>query len=490
MDMTPQEDFAALLARDITARGESLAAQPASPFAPELQQILDTLKPLNFRELAGAKADEKVRPREMLVIAVRELLKIIEDTGAGLTSSNGQPYAYNGRYWQELSKEETQAFLSAAATALGIDELTAQYFETQDKLYKQFQATARLQAPRRSRGKVLINFPNGTLEITQAGGVNLREHRREDFLKYELHYNYDPAAHECPLFTAYLNRVQPDTTAQAVLAEFVGNALAPELNLQKALVLNGPGSNGKSVFCSIVRALLGRDMTTNISMTALTHEKFTLAGLDGKLLNVCDEGPVKMDSEIFKTIVAGEPIKVERKHQDPYIMEHYARIMFNCNQLPRDVEQNEGFFRRFLLIPFSVKIEEAERDPELADKIIARELPAVFNWVLEGLRRLLRCKTYTDCQAARLALEAYKKESNSVLMFIDEYGLEPGAEGTADRVALKQIYPIYTDFCRASGYYAMTKTNFNRQMQAQGFAGGRDYRGMWLSCKGLQDMTY
>ena len=59
MDMTPQEDFAALLARDIATQGEALAAQPAAPFAPELQQILDTLQPLNFRALAGAKADEK-----------------------------------------------------------------------------------------------------------------------------------------------------------------------------------------------------------------------------------------------------------------------------------------------------------------------------------------------------------------------------------------------------------------------------------------------
>ena len=88
-------------------------------------------------------------------------------------------------------------------------------------------------------------------------------------------------------------------------------------------------------------------------------------------------------------------------------MENYAKLMFNCNLLPRDIEQSEGFFRRFLIIPFSVKIEEAERDPELAAKIIAQELPAVFNWVLQGLRRLIRAKAFTDCPAARLALEAY-----------------------------------------------------------------------------------
>ncbi len=491
MDMTPQEDFAALLAHDVATQGEALAALPSS-FEPELQQILNTLQPLNFRELAGASANEKLKRSEMLVIAVRELLNIVEGTGSGLTAHNEQPFIYNGRYWQLLSEEELQAFLTAAAIRLGIDELTAQYFETQDKLFKQFVATARQQVPPRKRGLVLINFLNGTLEITQAGGLTLREHRRADFLKYELPYNYDPTADSRPMFTAYLNKVQPDPTAQAVLAEFVGNALAPELNLQKALVLNGPGSNGKSVFCDIITALLGRDNVSSYAMDSLTkQDSRSCAQLENKLLNYSGENSIKLNVEAFKTLVCGEPIEVRRLYKESYIMEHYAKLMFNCNLLPRDIEQSEGFFRRFLIIPFSVKIEEAERDPELAAKIIAQELPAVFNWVLLGLRRLIRAKAFTDCPAARLALEAYKRESNSVLMFIDEHELKPGTESTADRVALKQLYAAYTNYCKGSGYFSMTKGNFNKQMQAQGFAGGRDYRGMWLACKGFnEDMLY
>ena len=484
--MTPNEQFAATLALDLAARGEALAAQPA-PFAPQLQQILDTLQPLNFRDLAGAKADEKVRAREMLVIAVQETLKSVEAAGAGLTTYNGQPYAYNGRYWQQQSKEETQAFLAAAATALGIDELTAQYFETQDKLYKQFQATARLQQPRRDRGKVLINFPNGTLEIAQAGGWKLREHRRADFLTYELPYNYDAAATSCPLFSAYLDRVQPDKTAQAVLAEFVGNALAPELRLQKALVLNGPGSNGKSVFCDIITAVLGRDNVSSYTMESLTKtDSRSCAQLEGKLLNYSGENSLKMNVEAFKTLVCGEPIEVRRLYGEAYTIERYAKLMFNCNLLPRDIEQSEGFFRRFLIIPFSVKIEEWERDPELAAKIIAQELPAVFNWVLEGLRRLLSARAFTECTAAQQALEAYRRESNSVLMFIDEYGLQPGKD-RADRQPVKVLYYAYKNYCTASGFYPMGKSTFNKQMQAQGYPGGRASTGYWLAVKGFED---
>lgn len=484
--MTPNEEFTAQLAQDLAARGEALAAQPAQ-YTQELQAIIDTLEPLNFRELAGAKPDEKIKARDTLVIAIRELIRIVEAAGAGLTASNGLPYAYNGHYWQEISKEEMQAFLATAATRLGIDELTAQYFETQDKLFKQFLATARLQAKRRTRGQILINFPNGTLEISQAGRWKLRPHDKADFLKYELPYNYDPEATACPLFTAYLNKVQPDRTAQAVLAEFVGNALAPELKLQKALVLNGPGSNGKSVFCDIITALLGRENVSSYTMDSLTKEESrSRAHLENKLLNYSSENSIKMNVEAFKTLVCGEPVEVRRLYQESYLIEGYAKLMFNCNLLPKEVEQSEGFFRRFLIIPFTTKIEESERDPELAAKIIASELPAILNWVLAGLRRLLRAKAFTECESARLALETYKRESNSVLMFIEENELQPGTGEAADKIPLKELYSAYTNYCRGSGYYPMQKANFNKQMQAQGFAGGRDgSKGNWIDCKGF-----
>lgn len=483
--MTPNKEFAAQLAQDIAARGEALEAQPG-PFAPELQGIIDSLEPLNFRELAGAKANEKLKHSETLVLAVRELLKIVETAGAGLTAQNGLPFVYNGRYWQETSREDIEAFLTAAAIKMGIDELTAEYFETQEKLYKQFLKTARLQAQRRDRGKILINFPNGTLEITQAGRWRLREHRRADFIKYELPYSYDATATACPLFTAYLNKVQPDRTAQAVLAEFVGNALAPELKLQKALVLNGPGSNGKSVFCDIITAVLGRENVSSYTMESLTKtDSRSCAQLENKLLNYSSENSIKMNVEAFKTLVCGEPIEVRRLYGESYQIEGYAKLMFNCNLLPRDIEQSEGFFRRFLIIPFTTKIEESEKDPELAAKIIARELPAVFNWVLQGLRRLLQAKAFTPCDTAREALEAYRKESNSVLMFIEEYGLEPGSP--ADREALKDLYNAYNFYCKSSGYYPMGKSTFNKQMQAQGYSGGRDSKGMYLACKGFAD---
>lgn len=64
-------------------------------------------------------------------------------------------------------------------------------------------------------------------------------------------------------------------------------------------------------------------------------------------------------------------------------------IFTDLNVLPADVENNSGFFRRFIIIEFDQIISDEEKNPMLANEIIQNELPGVFNWILDGLNRLL-----------------------------------------------------------------------------------------------------
>jgi phage/plasmid-associated DNA primase len=55
----------------------------------------------------------------------------------------------------------------------------------------------------------------------------------------------------------------------------------------------------------------------------------------------------------------------------------------------------------------------------LVDKLTA-ELPGIFNWAIEGLRRL-RCRgRFTDPALCREALETYRTESNPARAFLQE----------------------------------------------------------------------
>ena len=141
-----------------------------------------------------------------------------------------------------------------------------------------------------------------------------------------------------------------------------------------------------------------------------------------KLVNYASEINGKMETSVFKQMVSGEPIPARLPYGKPMELKQYAKLIFNCNELPKDVEHTNAYFRRFLIIPFDVTIPEEEQDKKLHKKIINNELSGVFNWVLEGSNRMILQNGFTECEAAKNILEQYKTESNSVQLFLNESG--------------------------------------------------------------------
>src|SRR4029078_2469053 len=119
-----------------------------------------------------------------------------------------------------------------------------------------------------------------------------------------------------------------------------------------------------------------------------------------------------------------EAVEARCPYGMPFIMAEYAKLIFNCNELPKDVEQTNAYFRRFLIVPFNVTIPEDEQDKELSKKIIANELSGIFNWVLDGLKRLLVQKNFSNSDAIDQQLKEYEKNSDSVRMFLEDEGYE------------------------------------------------------------------
>lgn len=150
------------------------------------------------------------------------------------------------------------------------------------------------------------------------------------------------------------------------------------LKLKKVAILYGGGANGKSVFFDIIQALIGRDNICNYSLQSLTKvDSYERASLSNKLLNYASEINGKLEASTFKQLASGEPIQARQIYGQPFTMMNYAKLMFNCNELPKEVENTEAFFRRFLIFPFTQTIPKAEQDPELSTKIIQTELSGV-----------------------------------------------------------------------------------------------------------------
>lgn len=437
-----------------------------TPHSEILDRLLDSIEKVDFRSLAELEEGEKLTQKHLLVHAVERVLEYAAANGWSICRRDAFIYLYNGAYWKELSPADLRTFLGMAAEKMGIEKHEARFYQFRQKLLEQFLETANLPSPRPPENTVFINLQNGTFEIGPTRR-ELREPRKEDFLRYQLPFAYDPAA-AAPTFRRYLDTVLPDPDCQSVLAEFVAYAFIPHdfLKLEKALLLYGTGANGKSVFFQIVLALLGENNVSSYSLQSLTDANgYNRAAIANRLVNFASELSGKIETSYFKQLVSGEAVEARLPYGQPFILTNPAKLIFNANDLPRDVEHSHAYFRRFLIVPFTQTIPEEQQDKRLAQKIIKTELPGVLNWALEGLKRLLSNHAFTAAEAVRRAVEDYKVSSDSVKLFLSEVGYKPDALGF---ILIRDLYNEYKQFCMDDGYRPTGKTKFIQRLKDDG----------------------
>ncbi len=235
-----------------------------------------------------------------------------------------------------------------------------------------------------------------------------------EFFRYTLPYEYDPKA-KFPMFEAYRRDVIEEEEERMVIAEYLGY-LYTDLKLEKVLFLYGKGLNGKSVLMEIIEALIGRENVSHESLSDMCGQNGanSRANLVGKTLNSCSD--VSADSfhgDVFKRLASGEPISVKILYSDVFSTRDYARLIFCLNELPHTRDTSNGYFRRFLIAPFLKQIPRHKINPNLAQQIIERELPGIMNWVMEGRKRLLQQKKFTDSEVMDDAWNDYRYQYNS-----------------------------------------------------------------------------
>jgi len=438
-----------------------------------IKQILNTLladiQPVDFKLIVYPNPFDERQPtdRQKYVVVIEELLRLANERQWGICKNGAFVYVYNGAYWCLLDKDVLKKFLGIAAARMGIILYNAMQFIVKEHLFKQFMDTGFRVVPERNN-EILINLRNGTLEIDKTGKITLLPFNKENFLKYMLHFEYNPTT-QCPMFLKYLNECLPDITSQKVLAEYIGYIFIKWLKLEKVLILYGGGANGKSVFYDIICALLGRENISTYSMGNLCNPTgYFRAMIANKLLNYSSEigSTKKYSTDLFKQLCSGEQIEARLPYGDPFLIDDYARFMFNANTLPKEIEHTDAFFRRFLIIPFNVTIPEAKRDCELAQKIIKNELSGVFNWVMAGLDRVVKQKGFTQCIAAEQAVKAYRLESDNVAMFLDENGYICSQN---NRVKLKDLYENFKTYCEENNYRVCSNKEFAKRLRNKDF---------------------
>jgi putative DNA primase/helicase len=218
-----------------------------------LNEMLKNIEPINFREYCTLDNDkDKLQKKHYLVSCIEILLKNVNDNGFSLCRKNEQIYLFNGEYWERVNDDVFKDFLGNISLKMGVQKFDAKHHLFKDEMYKQFISDAGLKEIKSSSVTTLINFNNGTFEITPKKQF-LREFRKSDFLTHQLPFAYNEEA-TAPQFQKFLDDVIPEAELQNILAEYLGYIFIKNsvLKLEKVLLLYGTGANGKSVLFEIL----------------------------------------------------------------------------------------------------------------------------------------------------------------------------------------------------------------------------------------------
>lgn len=303
----------------------------------------------------------------------------------------------------------------------------------------------------------ILNVKNGLLDINT---MELKPHTKDYLTTIQLNVTYNPDK-KCPNFLKFIKQALDEETV-LIAQEIMGYMLTPLTDAQKSFVLVGKARTGKSTFLRVVESILQKENIAHVSWQAL-EDKFTPAELYGKLANIFADLPNKPleDAGFFKTLTGEDPITVQRKFGQPFAFQNKARLLFSCNELPKNyADRTDGFYRRLLMLSFNNVVPVNKIDTKLNQKI-ENELDGVFNWALEGLQRLIKNKfVFSSSKETDRLLEEYKLESNSVLQFVQEECIL----GNQYCVPTSQLYSAYKKFSEDSGVINISKQKFKKEL--------------------------
>ncbi len=305
----------------------------------------------------------------------------------------------------------------------------------------------------------IINLRNGLYDLSTE---SFSSHDPTLLSTVQLNTSYNPDA-QCPVMMSFLRSALGDEEIP-LIQEILGYFLIPVNKAQKAFIFAGAPNSGKSTLLSVVQTiLLGPQNVSNIPLQQLS-DRFKTSELFGKLANIfadLDNTPIT-DTGIFKAVTGEDYITVEKKNKAPFSFKPYARLLFSCNSLPRNIgDRSGGFYRRLIIIRFKHTVPESERDVYLHEKLYD-ERDGILMWAIEGLKRLIAHNyKFTDTASVREELQRYELINNSILSFVaDECTLADGASCLRNG-----LYNAYKTYCENGGLKPVPQRTFVSEME-------------------------
>ena len=310
----------------------------------------------------------------------------------------------------------------------------------------------------------LLNVENGTIDLKTG---RRDRHDPRDLLTKIAPIKANQRA-KCPEFKKFLKRISGDDSR---LVQFIQKAVGYSLTgitTEQVLffVYGKSGSNGKSTLVNLIRDMLG-DYGLHTPTETLLVKQYDnaipadLARLDGARMVTAIEANFNrhLDEARIKSMTGGEPITARFMRQNYFQFLPVLKLWLVANDQPRVRGTDEAFWRRVRVIPLTIKIPEAERDPDLPNKL-RNEWPGILAWAVRGCLKWQSSSLETPGVVER-ATKGWRKEMDHLKRFVSEQvDIAPGI-----KVGASQLFDRYGHWCVQQGEQSLKVQDFKHRLQ-------------------------
>ena len=315
-----------------------------------------------------------------------------------------------------------------------------------------------------------LNVSNGTIDLKTG---QLLPHSRTDLMTKICPVEYDPNA-ECPTWDNFLHEILDGRLDLiSFLYRYLGYSLTGLVSEQKLIFLYGTGANGKSTFLGTIQHMLGgysKQAAPELLVASKSGRHPTeVADLLGSRLVVSaeiDRGRSLAEASI-KQMTGGDVIKARYMKKDFFEFEPTHKLWLAANHKPIIKGNDEGIWRRVLLVPFEVSFPEEKQDKQLGNKLLA-ELPGILNRVVAGCLDWQR-NGLNSPESVVSATREYREQLDQLKPFFDDVcEIEKKAV-----INPKTLYNSFLDWCEENHETPMKPRYFAMLLRERGFRQGK-----------------
>lgn len=329
------------------------------------------------------------------------------------------------------------------------------------------------------KNEFLLNTPEGTVNLSE-GLKGIKDHDSSDYLTKMANASPSDKGKELwqeTLETFFCGDQELIDYVQAI----VGMAAIGKVYQEHMIIAYGSGANGKSTFWNTIARVLG-NYSGKLSADALTmsvrrNVSPEMAELKGKRLIIASEMSegMRLNTAMVKQLCSTDEILAEKKYKAPFHFVPSHTLVLYTNHLPKVGANDDGIWRRLIVIPFNAKITGHSDVKNFSDYLYDEASPSILSWIIDGAEKAIKANfKLTLPQVVSQSVSAYREANDWMGQFLndccdldDSYTEKSG-----------ELYSEYRAYCVRMNEYTRSTGDFYAALSNAGYTKKKTKKGM------------